>query len=259
MRRLKLTLAYDGTSFVGWQRQAAGTSIQGLLEEILSDIDGQPVDVAGAGRTDAGVHALGQVASAGVQTALDVETLQRALNARLPAEVRVLEVADAASDFHARFSARGKHYRYLIAHGPVLSPFASRYVWHVPGASLDLRAMASALSGLVGTHDFSSFQSTGTAVPHAIRTITEAMVTDVTSDPPPPLGGDVAPAGRLLAVELAADGFLRHMVRAIAGTLVEVGAGRRARDLTDLIFSKDRAAAGPTAPAHGLWLVRVVY
>ena len=259
MRTLKLTVAYDGTSFVGWQRQAAGTSIQGLLEAILSDIDGQPVEVAGAGRTDAGVHALGQVASAGLQTSLDVATLRRALNARLPEDVRVLEVAEAPADFHARFSACGKSYRYLMATGPVLSPFASRYVWHVPGAPLDVAAMSAALSDLMGTHDFSAFQSTGTAVPHAVRTITEASVTDVTTDPPPPLGGDVACGGRLVAVDLAADGFLRHMVRAIAGTLVEVGTGRRSHGLAGLISSKDRGAAGPTAPAHGLWLVRVVY
>jgi tRNA pseudouridine38-40 synthase len=259
MRRLRLTIAYDGGSFVGWQRQAAGTSIQGLLEAILSDIDGRPVEVAGAGRTDAGVHALGQVASAGVQTSLDVATLQRALNARLPEEVRVLEVGEVPDGFHARFSARGKRYRYLMATGQVLSPFASRYVWHVPGAPLDLGAMSTALSGLVGTHDFAAFQSTGTDVPHAVRTITEATVTDVTSYPPPPLGGEVAPGGCVVALEFAGDGFLRHMVRAMTGTLVEVGAGRRTCDLTALVSSKNRAAAGPTAPAHGLWLVRVVY
>jgi tRNA pseudouridine38-40 synthase len=258
MRRLRFTVAYDGASFVGWQRQATGTSIQGLLETILSDIDGEPVDVAGAGRTDAGVHALGQVASAAVRTALDLATLQRALNARLPETVRVLEIADAADDFHARFSARGKHYRYLVATGPVLSPFASRYVWHVPG-TLDLAAMAAAAAALIGTHDFSAFQSTGTAVPHAVRTLDEASVCDVTAAPPPPLGGSITPGGRLLALDVAADGFLRHMVRAIAGTLVDVGAGRRSGDLSGLISSKDRAAAGQTAPAHGLWLVRVLY
>jgi tRNA pseudouridine38-40 synthase len=258
MRSLKLTVAYDGTSFVGWQRQAAGTSIQGLLEAILSDIDGAPVDVAGAGRTDAGVHALGQVASARVGTPLGLATLGRAMNARLPGSVRVFDVETASDDFHARFSARGKHYRYLIATGPVLSPFASRYVWHVPGA-LDLAAMGDAAAGLVGTHDFSAFRSTGSEAPHAVRTLAEASVRDVTDDPPPPLGGSVVPGGRLLALDLVADGFLRHMVRAIAGTLVDIGAGRRPPDLTGLISSKDRACAGPTAPALGLWLVRVLY
>lgn len=258
MRSLKLTVAYDGSPFVGWQRQAEGRSIQGLLEAILSDIDGAPVEVAGAGRTDAGVHALGQVASAGVETSLDGSTIRRALNARLPDEVRVLLVEDAGDDFHARFSARGKHYRYLMATGPVLSPFASRYVWHVAG-QLNLAPMRAAAEGLVGTHDFSVFQSTGTAVPHAVRTLTEATVSDVTASPPAPLGGNVTPGGRLLALDVSADGFVRHMVRAIAGTLVEVGAGRRDPDLSGLISSADRAEAGPTAPAHGLWLVSVVY
>lgn len=258
MRSLKLTVAYDGSPFVGWQRQAEGTSIQGLLEEVLSDIDGAPVEVAGAGRTDAGVHALAQVASARVETSLEPSTIRRALNARLPDEVRVLAVEDAPDDFHARFSARGKHYRYLMATGPVLSPFASRYVWHVSGR-LALAPMRAAAAALIGTHDFSAFQSTGTAVSHAVRTLTEATVSDVTASPPPPLGGHVAPGGCLLALDVRADGFLRHMVRAIVGTLVEVGAGRREADLSGLVSSADRAEAGPTAPAHGLWLVSVLY
>jgi tRNA pseudouridine38-40 synthase len=258
MRVLKLTVAYDGTAYVGWQRQAEGTSIQGLLESILADMDGAPVAVAGAGRTDAGVHALGQVASARMRTALDVETLRRAVNARRPPDVRVLDVEARADDFHARFSARGKRYRYLMATGPVISPFASRYVWHVPGR-LDRAAMQQAAATLVGTHDFAAFQSTGTSVPHAVRTLAEAMVSEVTGTPPPPLGGEVAPGGSLIALEVEADGFLRHMVRAIAGTLVEVGGGRRDPDLRALIASADRASGGPTAPAHGLWLVHVLY
>ena len=258
MRVLKLTVAYDGTDYVGWQRQAEGTSIQGLLEAILADIEGRPVAVAGAGRTDAGVHALGQVASASVQTALDAATLRRALNARLPLDVRVLAVEEPAEDFHARFSARGKRYRYLLATGPVISPFAARYVWHVPGR-LDPGAMQRAAAMLVGTHDFSAFQSTGTAVVHAVRTIAEAAVDDVTASPPAPLGGEVAPGGRLYALEVEADGFLRHMVRAIAGTVAEVGSGRRDPDLAPLMAAADRGLAGPTAPAHGLWLIRVLY
>jgi tRNA pseudouridine38-40 synthase len=258
MRLLKFTLAYDGTAYVGWQRQAEGTSIQGLLEAILADVDGGPVDVAGAGRTDAGVHALGQVASATVRTALDVETLRRAMNARLPTDVRVLAVEDPAADFHARFSARGKRYRYLLATGPVISPFAARYVWHVPGR-LDLADMQRAVATLVGTNDFAAFQSTGTPVAHAVRTLAAATVSEVSATPPPPLGGEVAPGGRLYSLEVEADGFLRHMVRAIAGTVAEVGSGRRDADLAPLIAAADRALAGPTAPAHGLWLVRVLY
>ena len=258
MRVLKLTVAYDGTAYVGWQRQAEGTSIQGLLEAILADIEGGAVDVAGAGRTDAGVHALGQVASASVRTALDAETLRRAMNARLPPDVRVLGIEDRPADFHARVCARGKRYRYLLATGPLISPFAARYVWHVPGR-LDLAGMQQAVATLVGTHDFSAFQSTGTPVAHAVRTLGAAAVSDVTASPPPPLGGEATPGGRLYSLEVEADGFLRHMVRAIAGTVAEVGGGRRDPDLGPLIASADRATGGPTAPAHGLWLVRVLY
>jgi tRNA pseudouridine38-40 synthase len=258
MRSLKLTVVYDGTSYVGWQRQASGTSIQGLLESMLADIEGGPVTVAGAGRTDAGVHALGQVASCALTTSLDTETLRRALNARLPADVRVESVEDAPGDFHARFSARGKRYRYCFVNGPLVSPFAARYVWQLPGR-LDIGAMEQAARSLTGTHDFAAFQSTGTGVVHAVRTVTEASVRDVTGAPPSPLPSNAAPGGRLIAFEVAADGFLRHMVRAMAGTLAEVGAGRRDPDLGPLLAAGDRASAGPTAPAAGLWLVQVDY
>jgi tRNA pseudouridine38-40 synthase len=258
MRTLKLTIAYDGGDFVGWQRQAEGASIQGMIEAILGEIDGAPVAVAGAGRTDAGVHALAQVASCALASPIAAEVLRRALNARLPGTVRVLAVEEAPETFHARFAARGKRYRYLIVNGPIASPFAARYAWHVAGR-LDVGAMHQAASGLAGTHDFAVFQSTGTAVPHGVRTVTDASVADVTSDPPPPLARGAAPDGRILAFEIAADGFLRHMVRAIAGTLVEVGAGRRPADLAPLLASGNRALAGPTAPPDGLWLVNVNY
>src|SRR5918995_678353 len=131
-RNLKLTLAYDGTRFVGWQKQASGESIQGLLEAALARLEGAPVTAHGAGRTDAGVHAEGQVASARVTFAHDAATVMRAVNAHLPPEIRVVAADDAADDFHARFSARGKTYRYQIAHSPVLSPFVRAYAWHVP-------------------------------------------------------------------------------------------------------------------------------
>ena len=258
MRNLKLTIAYEGTAYVGWQRQAEGTSIQGLLEDILSTIDGAPVAVAGAGRTDAGVHALAQVASCSLASALDADTLRRALNAQLPADVRVLAVEDVSSDFHARFSATEKRYRYVMANGPVVSPFAARYAWHITGP-LDLAAMQQAATQLAGTHDFSAFQSTGTDVAHAVRTVTLSAIEDVTERPPAPLPSQAAPGGRLLVFEVAGSGFLRHMVRALAGTLIEVGLGRRSPEMGPLLASAKRALAGPTAPAHGLWLVEVNY
>jgi len=258
MRSLKLTLSYDGTKFVGWQRQAEGTSLQGLLEAILTAIDGTPVAVAGAGRTDAGVHALGQVASCTLASTLDTDTLRRALNAQLPAEVRVLAVEEVAAAFHARFSATGKRYRYVIANGTLVSPFAARYAWHLTGP-LDLPAMQQAAKHLVGTHDYSAFQCAGSDVAHAVRSIRLAEIADVTSGPPAPLSAGAVPGGRLLAVEVASDGFLRHMVRTLTGTLVQVGQGRRDPDLRPLLASTNRALAGPTAPAHGLWLVEVNY
>ena len=258
MRTLKLTIAYEGTSYVGWQRQASGISIQGLLEGILTEIDDAPVAVAGAGRTDAGVHALAQVASCTVAGALDTDTLRRALNAQLPVDVRVLTVEDVPESFHARFSATGKRYRYVVANGPVVSPFAARSAWHQTGW-LDLATMQQAANHLLGRHDFSAFQSTGTDVPHGVRTLSLATIQDRSDQPPSPLPVDAVPGGRLVVFDVAGDGFLRHMVRALAGTLVEIGHGRRDPDLGALLASGNRALAGPTAPAHGLWLVEVNY
>ena len=244
MRTLKLTVAYDGTRFVGWQRQAAGESIQGWLEDTLARFEGGPVTVHGAGRTDAGVHALGQVASVRVTCDHDAATLTRALNAQLPAEIRVLAVEDAASDFHARFSARSKTYRYQIRNGPIASPFEQAYVWHLPGP-LELAGMREAAAALVGTHDFAAFRSIGTGMPDTVRTMTRAEWSE---------------ASGLLTFEIAGTGFLRHMVRAIVGTLVEIGRGwRPATDITALLGGGDRAQAGPTAPPQGLFLVRVDY
>jgi tRNA pseudouridine38-40 synthase len=243
-RNLKLTLAYDGTRFVGWQKQASGESIQGLLEDALSRLEGAPVTAHGAGRTDAGVHAEGQVASARVTLAHDAATVVRALIAILPPDVRVNAVEDVAADFHARFSAREKSYRYQIANVAVMSPFVRAYAWHVP-EPLDLAAMSDAAAALVGTHDFAAFQSAGSDVATTERTLTRSEFVD---------------RGGLLAYEISGNGFLRHMVRAIAGTLVEVGRGwRPAIDVQAVLAGRSRREAGATAPAHGLTLVKVEY
>src|SRR4029453_9291988 len=216
MRQLKLTVAYDGTDLVGWQRQKSGASVQGLLEAALSQIDGAEVHVHGAGRTDAGVHALAQVASARVQNTRDVATLRRAINAQLPLAVRVTSIEEAAPDFHARFSAQGKTYRYLILQSETASPFLRQYVWHVPRA-LDVPAMAAAAAAFRGTHDFSALQSTGDNVTHAIRMVTVSTVLTWSAESAAlgqlPLA---IPEGATLVVfEVSANGFLRHMVRAM--------------------------------------------
>lgn len=240
----KFTIQYDGTSYVGWQRQASGVSIQGLIENALAPIAGAKVSVAGAGRTDAGVHALGQVASASFDTRLDEPTLQRALNAALPPDVRVSAVERAASDFHARFHARAKRYEYRIATGPFVSPFERHYVWHIP-YRLDVAAMRAAARVLVGRHDFAAFQSAGSTLKSTERDLFTL---------------DVRQEEARVTVGATANGFLRHMVRTMVGTLVEAGSGRMtAARVAEALASRDRSRAGPTAPALGLFLVSVEY
>ena len=253
MRTLKLTLAYDGTRLVGWQRQQEGESVQGLLEHALAGFEGAPVTVVGAGRTDAGVHALGQVASARVSCPHSPPDLLRGLNAVLPFDIRVLEVVEAPDRFHARFDARQKRYRYLIRHGGFVSPFERDWVWHVR-EGLDLDAMQAAATQLIGTHDFSAFQSAGSNVRDPVRTVSQSTLVPV-------LATTFSVTQQAsLAYEVTGTGFLRHMVRAIVGTLVEVGRGsREATSMAHLLATGRRADAGATAPARGLFLVAVDY
>lgn len=250
MRTLKLTLQYDGTAYVGWQRQESGTSIQSLLEDALARIEGAAVSVQGSGRTDAGVHALGQTASVVLGSAIELPVLSRALNAVLPPDVRVLGIEEVESGFHARFSAVGKVYEYRILNAPIVSPFLHRYVWHVP-QPLEIDVMREASQALVGAHDFAAFQGSGSIVATTDRVIRAIEWQDVITT-----GGYDLP----LVMRIEGDGFLRHMVRNIVGTMVEVGAGRwPAQRVADALASRDRAQAGPTAPARGLFLVRVLY
>ncbi len=256
MRTFKLTVAYDGTAYVGWQRQAAGVSIQGCLEAALGDIEGAAVAVVGAGRTDAGVHALGQVAGVRLDAGIEAAALGRALNARLPPDIRVVDSALAADAFHARFDAVAKSYRYRLLHGPVLSPFLRRYAWHVR-EGLDVQAMTEAGGVLIGEHDFAAFQAAGSAVRTTVRTLFELTVRG--ASPGAWTGADPAGA-EMTVIEVRGSGFLRHMVRTIVGTLVEVGRGRRGpAEVEQVLRGADRSAAGPTAPPRGLFLTGVGY
>lgn len=259
MQHFRLTLAYDGTGLVGWQRQAAGTSVQGLLEDALATLDGRPVTATGAGRTDAGVHALGQVASFALEREIDAETLVRALNFHLPPAVRALAAAPVDATFHARFDARWKTYRYQIWTDGPMPPMLRAFAWHVP-APLDVPAMDDAARSLEGRHDFAAFQSVGTGVLDTTRELLASRVQVVPGDNDGLLRGLVPAAGRLVTYEVTGTGFLRHMVRSIAGTLVEIGQGRQpAAWMPAILASGDRARAGRTAPADGLLLVAVGY
>jgi tRNA pseudouridine38-40 synthase len=241
----KITLAYDGTDYVGWQLQANGVSIQGLLEDALRAIDGRDVRVTGAGRTDAGVHALGQVASFTIQRALTADTVVRAVNAHLPGAVRVLSAEAVPETFHPRSAATAKTYRYRIWNGEVVSPFERRYAWHITCA-LDVEAMRAAATIVEGRHDFAAFQAAGSEVKTTVREIYRSALR--------------TPHPALLEYEITGTGFLRHMVRAIVGTVVEVGRGRQPVEwIAAVLASRDRTMAGPTAPPEGLFLVSVDY
>ena len=245
MRSFKLTVAYEGTRYCGWQVQAEHATVQQAFEEALARVTGQQVRVLASGRTDAGVHALGQVVGLRVPTRLNAAVLQRALNAELPEDIAVLAAEEAPEEFHAIRDAVGKRYRYVIDNGAVRDVFARRYSWHYP-QTLDVAAMQRTAEHLVGRHDFASFQSSGAPRESTVRTVYELLVE--------------RRAGRQIVIEVAADGFLYNMVRAIVGLLVEVGRGAAADGwAAEVLAARDRRAGGPTAPPQGLFLVNVDY
>jgi len=238
----KLVLSYDGTDFHGWQRQPHKRTIQGTLEQALAKISGKHVAVLGAGRTDAGVHALAQVASFKAELRLPPENLRNALNALIPDDVRVLEVHTVGPDFHARRSAKSKIYRYRIFHARDASPFVVRYVLYWP-YHLDMDRMKEAARLFVREDDFTPFSSNREL--HPVRKV---------------LRSEVRKSGKEILYTVEANGFLRYMVRAMVGTLLEVGRGRIAPEhVGELFQDKRRTLASPTAPAKGLCLVKVKY
>ncbi len=244
-RNLRLLLEYDGTRYHGWQRQKNALTIQEVLEAALARLTGQALKVIGSGRTDAGVHALGQVANFQIISPLPLKAFLKGLNSLLPPDIAVLKVEEAPPGFHARKSARAKTYEYRILNRPVRSPLNQHHGWWLPYA-LDLEALREAARALPGEHDFAAFQASGSHVKNTERRVEAAAWA---SHP-----------GGWLCFTITADGFLRGMVRSLVGTLVEIGRGKRPpTDLAALLISRDRRRAGPTAPPEGLYLVEVRY
>ena len=245
MRHFKATLAYDGTDFHGWQVQPDRRTVQGVLKSVLSEIEAAPVDVQGAGRTDAGVHALGQVASFALNNPIPAENLAKAMNRLLPAEIRVVGLDEVPSGFHARHSSTGKLYEYRIWRDDVCPPFDVRYCCHHP-YPLDEPAMCEAAQAFTGRHDFRSLAAAGGAdVETTVRTI---------------FSSTLRREQERLIYRVRGDGFLYHMVRNIVGTLFEVGRGRlKADEIAEVLDQKQRSAAGATARPQGLFLVHVEY
>jgi len=238
----KIVVAYDGTDFYGWQRQPKSRTIQGEIEAALARIAGKRIAATGAGRTDAGVHARGQVANFRADLRMDRRELERALNAILPAEVRIHSIRQVPDAFNARRSAKSKIYQYRIVNAPIVSPFDFRYILHWPGP-LDADGMARAAGLFVREADFSAFSSN--RLLHPVRRVVRS---------------EVRRRGREIVYTVEANGFLRYMVRTIVGTLLEVGRGRMEPLQVEEIFRlNERRLAGPTAPAKGLCLIKVKY
>jgi tRNA pseudouridine38-40 synthase len=244
-RNIRLLLEYDGTRYHGWQRQADAATLQQTLEEALERLTGEQVTLIGSGRTDAGVHARGQVANFRTRSAIPLQAFHQGLNSMLPNDIAVLAADEAPPKFHARKSAQAKTYEYRILNRPTRSPLHHHYAWWI-APPLDLAAMARAAAVLPGEHDFSAFRASGSDNQNPRRRVLAA--------------GWRHSEGGWLNFHITATGFLRGMVRSLVGTLVEVGRGKApATVLADLLKSGARHLAGPTAPPQGLYLVEVFY
>ena len=244
-RTFKLVIEYDGSAFHGWQRQTKDRTVQETIEKALSVMTREKVTLIGSGRTDAGVHAIGQSAGFTTRSRLDARTFFKGLNSLLPDDVVVRKCDPMPDSFHARFDVRSKHYRYHILNRRIAPAIGRQFVWHIR-KPLDTAAMMQAAGTLLGTHDFKAFEGAGSPRDHSIRTVTDSTIR-------------VAGDGNL-TYDIRANGFLRFMVRNIVGTLVEVGLGRLDKQAVGAILqSKDRSRAGATAPPQGLFLMDVTY
>ena len=245
MRQIRLVVEYDGTALCGWQRQANGPTVQGHLEAAIARLVQHEAPVTGASRTDAGVHARGQVASFRTERSIPLHGIRRGLNSMLPDAIAVREATEVADDFHPRFSATAKHYRYTILSRRDRSPRWRDRAWHF-GEAIDLELMREAARAVIGEHDFAAFRASGCAARTTVRRIDAVDLARTADD--------------LIVVDVRGNAFLRNMVRIVVGTLVEVGARHRpAAQVGEILATKDRTLAGITAPAQGLELIEVFY
>ena len=255
MRNIRLVLAYDGAEYAGWQVQPGRSTVQGTLASVIGRLSGENVLPQGSGRTDAGVHALGQVASFATASAIPVANWMKALNDILPASIRVLEATEAAPEFHARKSARAKTYRYRIQRGAICPPFLARYVWHYP-YPLDESTMIVAAGVVVGEHDFTSFAAVDPEREEWMAAAEDAGTSNVRTI----FSSHWVREGEEFIYTVRGSGFLRHMVRNLVGTFLLVGKeALGVENLRRILDARERSAAGPTAPASGLYLVGVEY
>ena len=255
MRHIRLALQYDGTDYSGWQVQKKGTTIQGLLEDALFAVTNERVRVAGTSRTDAGVHAIEQVAVFTTRSGLGPDIFQRALNANLPQDIRVIIAGECSADFHPRYNAKNKTYSYIISGTGIYSVFLRRYSWRIP-YRLNCTAMTEASGYLTGKHDFSCFRASGCSSKNPVREIIKIEISEPSSIEFFSFKFDVP----IVRISIQANAFLRHMARNIVGTLVEIGRDKSpASKIIEILDSKDRRTAGQTAPARGLFLEKITY
>lgn len=244
MRNIKLVIEYDGNKFGGWQRQTTKLNIQGEIEQAIKEITGEEVELNASGRTDAGVHSLGQVANFKTNSKIDIEKFAIAINSKLKKSIVIKSAEEVPDDFHARYSCKGKKYRYIINNSHQGTAIYRALECHIP-QKLNVKKMQKAANFFEGEHDFKGFRASGTSSKNSIRTIYKAKV---------------AIQGERVIIELTGNGFMYNMVRIIAGTLVDVGLEKiKPNEIPEIISSKDRSKAGKTLPAHGLYLVEVYY